>query len=446
LLTQHIGIALVSVILAGSTLGFLRYNFHPASIFLGDSGSYFLGFMISILSLMSSQKGPAAVAVLVPIIALGLPIMDTAFSMFRRLLKSLHILEVDRERNLIRFLFFHGWSMFKADKEHFHHKLLQTGFTQKKAVVFLYAISIVLGALALSSLYFRNINHALLISTIAIGSFIGIRKLGYSEVQVLSNGTLLPFFNTPVINRRLLRVFVDMGLISLSYYLAFILRFEGAFSSYTKYYYLSTLPMVLATRITAFYFSGLYKGSWRYAGVPDVLTMIKGVVLGCIASAVLLRIIPDFGIHSRALLLIDFNLLLLFIIGARSSFRILEQFQLAKNHRGRRVLIYGAGKRGVYAAKEFISNPRLDLSPIGFIDENPRYQGKRIIGFPVLGDFDSLEGILAKNSISEVILCREDLSKEKVKRLAEICSSYNIPLRHYKTHLEEIPTPVKGER
>jgi UDP-GlcNAc:undecaprenyl-phosphate GlcNAc-1-phosphate transferase len=443
LLGQNIVIALVSVILAGSILGFLRYNFHPASIFLGDSGSYFLGFIISLLSIMSGQKGTTTLAILVPIIALGLPIMDTALSMLRRLLKSLHIMEVDQEKNVVKFLFLDGWSVFKADRGHIHHKLLQMGFTQRKAVTILYAVSLTLGALALSSVYFKNINYALFITAIAFAFYVGVRKLGYTEIQILTNGSLLPLFNTPVVSRRILRVFVDMGLISFAYYLAFILRFEGEFSLGIKNYYLSTFSLILVTKITVFYLLGLYGGAWRYAGISDVITMIKAVVFGCIASALFLWIIPGLGIHSWAVLLIDFNLLLIFIVGARSSFRFLEQFHLAKNHKGRRVLIYGAGKRGVYAVKEFISNPRLDLSPIGFIDENPRYQGKRIIGFPVLGNFESLDGILAKNSISEVILCREDLSKEKVKRLAEICSSYHIPLRHYKTHLEEIPTGQK---
>jgi UDP-GlcNAc:undecaprenyl-phosphate GlcNAc-1-phosphate transferase len=170
LLNQNIGIALISAILAGSILGFLKYNFHPASIFLGDSGAYFLGFTLSVLSLLSGAKGTTTIAILIPIIALGLPIMDTILSMFRRLLKSLRIVEVDQEKNIVKFFYLDGWSMFKADKDHIHHRLLQIGFTHKKAVVFLYAVSLVLGGLALSSAYFKNINHALLVTAIGIAA------------------------------------------------------------------------------------------------------------------------------------------------------------------------------------------------------------------------------------------------------------------------------------
>ena len=145
LLQQNIGIAIFSVILAGSILGFLKYNFHPASIFLGDSGAYFLGFILSVLSLQGGLKGTTTIAILIPIIALGLPIIDTLLAMFRRLLKSLHIMEVDQEKNVVKFFYLDGWSMFKADRQHIHHRLLQVGFTQKKAVMILYGVSLILG-------------------------------------------------------------------------------------------------------------------------------------------------------------------------------------------------------------------------------------------------------------------------------------------------------------
>jgi len=440
LLGQNIGIAIFSVVLAGSILGFLKYNFHPASIFLGDSGAYFLGFILSILSLQGSLKGTMTIAILIPIIALGLPIIDTLLAMFRRLLNSLHILEVDSEKNVVKFFYFDGWSMFKADRGHIHHRLLQIGFTQKKAVMILYGVSLILGGIALSSVYFKNINYALLLTVIAVATYVGVRRLGYSEIQILSNGALLPLFDTPVVNRRILRVFVDMAIVSFSYYVAFLLRFEGNFAP-VKDYYLSTLPLVLATKIIIFHFSGLYRGAWRYTNISDLMRVVRAVVLGCAASALLLWVIPGYGISSRAALIIDFNLLLFFVVGARSSFRILEHLHATQNGlRGRKVLIYGVGKTGVHALKEFIENPLLDLRPVGFIDDDLHYQGKQVTGYPVLGSLESLDQILRKNSISEVILTISDLSKEKLEKLSQICSYHKIALRRFQTRLEEIPT------
>jgi UDP-GlcNAc:undecaprenyl-phosphate GlcNAc-1-phosphate transferase len=439
LLNQNIGIALCSAILAGSILGFLKYNFYPASIFLGDSGAYFLGFILSVLPLLGGLKGTATFAILIPLLALGLPIMDTALSMIRRLLRSLHIMEIDEERNEIKFFFLDGFSIFKADRDHIHHRLLQMGLTQRKAVILLYAISLVLGGLAFSSIYFKNINYGLFLTTIGLASYIGVRKLGYSEIQILRNGALLPLFDAPVVNIRILRFFVDMAFIAFSYYLAFLLRFEGTMEPSIKDYYLTTIPLVLTIKVGIFYLSGLYKGAWRYTSVSDVVKMLKAVAAGCFVSALVLWAIPGYGVMSFSVLIIDFNILFFLVTGARTSFRVLEHLHISNNHHGRKVLIFGVDKSSVQALHEFVNNPRLNLSPVGFIDEDERNKGKQVSGYPILGSIDSLENILKNNSISEVIVTGKNLSEEKLERLSQICNSNHISLRRFRTRLEDVP-------
>ena len=347
-------------------------------------------------------------------------------------------------RGEVRFLFVSGWSMFRADKEHIHHRLLQIGFTQKKAVALLYGVSVTLGGLALFSVYAKSIDYALLISAVTLASYIGIRRLGYGEIQLLSNGALLPLFDWPMVNRRFLRVFVDMAFISLSYYLAFLLRFEKAFDSGMKEAYMKTIPLVLTAKVGLFYLAGLYRGAWRYTNLDDLLRMVKAVALACGVTGLLIHIVPGYGINSRAVLLIDFNLLLLFVVGARSSFRILEHLQVSKHQQGKKTLIYGVGKAGVHALNEFINNPQLGLSPTGFIDDDPRNEGKRVNGYPVLGTIDSLETILQKNSIAEIVVSLNDISLETLERLSNICNSFKIPLRRFQTSLEEVSTSDKS--
>ena len=92
------------------------------------------------------------------------------------------------------------------------------------------------------------------------------------------------------------------------------------------------------------------------------------------------------------------------------------------------------------ALEEFLDNPLLDLKPVGFIDDDLRNQGKQVNGVPVLGTLESLENILNKNSISEVILTINEFPKKKLERLTQICHSYRIPLRRFQTRLETIPT------
>lgn len=121
-------IMIISVIVAGSCLGFLPYNFSPAKIFMGDTGALFLGFMLSAISIEGVMKSTAAIAIIIPIIILGIPIFDTTFAIFRRLLN--------------------GKSIIEADSGHLHHKLIRKGYSQKETVLIFYLISGVFGILA----------------------------------------------------------------------------------------------------------------------------------------------------------------------------------------------------------------------------------------------------------------------------------------------------------
>jgi UDP-GlcNAc:undecaprenyl-phosphate GlcNAc-1-phosphate transferase len=265
-----------------------------------------------------------------------------------------------------------------------------------------------------------------------------VKKLGYSEIQILRNGALLPLFDAPVVNIRILRFFVDMAFIALSYYVAFLLRFEGTIGPSIKEYYLATIPLVLTIKMGIFYLSGLYKGAWRYTSVSDVVKMLKAVAVGCFVSALVLWAIPGYGVMSFSVLVIDFNILFFLVTGARTSFRILEHFHLSNNHHGRKVLIFGVDKSSIQALNEFVNNPRLGLSPVGFIDENHRNQGKQIQGYPVLCSLDSLETVLENHVVSEIILTSDNVSGDVVEHLQQVCNVHQISLRRFKSRLEDI--------
>jgi len=142
-------VSLVTVVLAGAILGFLRYNFNPATIFLGDSGSLFLGFMLSAVSLAGAEKGTTVVAVAIPIVAFGLPLLDTVLSVVRRYLS--------------------GQPLFTADREHIHHRLLKRGFTHKQAVVTLYGVSAALGLISLLLLYPGGSSVGIVLVVLGVG-------------------------------------------------------------------------------------------------------------------------------------------------------------------------------------------------------------------------------------------------------------------------------------
>ena len=157
--------AMLFASLAGSTLGFLRYNFHPASIFLGDGGSYFLGYAIAGLSIIGSVKSQVGATVLIPMIALGVPLFDTILSPIRR--------------------FMLGRRMFFPDTGHIHHRLKEMGLTTKKAVWVLYGITFCLCIMAVFVVNIRDERAGLFLIILGVSAVIFVRKLGYFEYFAL---------------------------------------------------------------------------------------------------------------------------------------------------------------------------------------------------------------------------------------------------------------------
>jgi UDP-GlcNAc:undecaprenyl-phosphate GlcNAc-1-phosphate transferase len=165
LMTGNTLAEVVTIALAGAIVGFLRYNFNPATIFLGDCGSLVIGFVLSAVSLASSQKASTAVAVAIPVVSFGLPILDTCIAVLRR--------------------FLNGKSLFSADDEHIHHKLLQRGLSHRQAVVVLYAVSAFFALISLPLLSPKSGNIAIVLSVVGLGVFFGLQHLGYHEVDEL---------------------------------------------------------------------------------------------------------------------------------------------------------------------------------------------------------------------------------------------------------------------
>ena len=158
----------ISLVFAGALLGFLRFNFPPAKIYMGDSGAYLLGSVIATVSLQSSQKGSIAATFLVVLIALGLPILDTSLAIARRS--------------------FRGLPLFRGDAEHIHHQLLSRGHSTRRVVVALYAITLVLSLGGLTVFWTQGLSLPIVISSVFTGFFLITRYLGFgSNLKHFSN-------------------------------------------------------------------------------------------------------------------------------------------------------------------------------------------------------------------------------------------------------------------
>jgi UDP-GlcNAc:undecaprenyl-phosphate GlcNAc-1-phosphate transferase len=157
-------VALLAGILAGALVGFLYFNFNPATIFLGDSGSLFLGYALAVLSLESAHKGATAVLVMAPILALGVPLMDTTLTVLRRLVSS--------------------GSLMQPDRDHIHHRLIALGLSHRRAVLVLYVACLLGNVAAVFSVRAATRDTALVAVAVALATFLGVRKLRYHELPL----------------------------------------------------------------------------------------------------------------------------------------------------------------------------------------------------------------------------------------------------------------------
>ena len=158
----------IALVLCGAVTGFLRYNFNPASIFLGDSGALFIGFLLAAMSVLGTQKASTAVAIFVPILAFGFPVVDTAMAMSRR--------------------FVSGKPVFEGDKEHIHHMLLARGWSQRRVAVVLYGVCAVFGLVALMFPATGSKLTGFMLFVISVAVIIAVGHLRYHEVEEIRAG------------------------------------------------------------------------------------------------------------------------------------------------------------------------------------------------------------------------------------------------------------------
>ncbi|MDD5065523.1 MAG: MraY family glycosyltransferase [bacterium] len=167
LISNNINVTVLSLLLCGSSLGFLVFNFPPARIFMGDTGSMFLGLVFSLMAIMGNRKSAAAINLLVPIVLLTIPIIDTLLAILRRANRGKHI--------------------FQADKEHIHHRLLNLGIPYRKVIILIYLFCFYLGLVSLLSLYIMKEVFFIILLIIGTNVLIGLYILNIVEDRIEKN-------------------------------------------------------------------------------------------------------------------------------------------------------------------------------------------------------------------------------------------------------------------
>lgn len=440
-LGNELGSALVALLLAGALVGFLPYNFNPARIFLGDSGSLFLGFTLAIVSMQGGTRASTAFALIVPILALGFPIMDTLLAMIRRFIRS--FLPEAAEQSLSQKM----KSMFTADRGHIHHKLISKGMSQKDAVLLLYVISLIFGLSALGITIVNNRIAAIILLAIGVVTIFGIRKLRYTEMSPLRSGVFLSLYDRPIFNREAFAFFLDFGFVLFSCAASYVM-ITGSLSLDKPFFV--TVALLSAPQLAIFWITGLHRRTIAHFGIGDGIAITKIVVGSVLFSAAVLiglnlLLLKASTAFNPTVLLLDLYLLLTLVVGSRISFRVLKYlFQRDADH-GRRAIIYGANANGMLILQRFLDSPDDDMAPLGFLDNNPQLEGKHLNGYPIFGSHWKIPYLVRKESVQEIIVCDGTLTAEVLKRLRRFSIDHRLKVTRPHILLEDITHPQHAE-
>lgn len=432
---------MVSLALAGSVLGFLVFNFPPASIFMGDSGSLFLGFTLAVLAIARQPQASNVFAVMgVPTLLFLLPILDTVLVTFTRILR--------------------GSSPTQGGQDHTSHRLIAFGLSERQVVVSLYIVAIVSGVIAATLEAIRYwfslvLAPALMVLLALVMAYLGRIKVGVSQAEFdsgndpaqIDDKRFVRIMLDLTLRRRLLEVVLDFFLIGIAYYLAFLTNFGIRMNAIRLEMYLATLPFALGAAYLTFSVLGVYRGVWRYVDFGDLARYFQAALgsLALLAAAVYMLtglgwIVPVES-YPPAIFIFFGGYLFLGLAASRSSFKLLDWLfaRQAQRTSSQRVVIFGAGDAGEMALRWILMNADLDYQVVGILDSDPYLRGRQIHGVRVIGGLNALARLLSRHpGIDGVILAGIDRASPEGEQILKICQPANCWVRSLGMDFEDV--------
>jgi UDP-GlcNAc:undecaprenyl-phosphate/decaprenyl-phosphate GlcNAc-1-phosphate transferase len=420
----------LSLAIVGACAGFLPFNLRPkrsAAVFMGDSGSQVLGFALAALGLTASWKvaGTTVATLLLPVLVLAVPILDTTLVTVVRLLD--------------------GRPVYQGGRDHTSHRLVYHGLSEKRAVVLLAVISAALGA---TSLFYAVLDNAWV-------TLIGVLLTFALLVQfasVLSDVERSPglmeersWLHTFVANpRRLVESLVDFALITASFVVAYYLRVQGSGTAYDRHIFLWSLAVLLAVRYLAFIPFGLYRGVWRYAGARDAAAIVGAVVVSELVAYLILDATQVWGTFPRSIFIIDALVCTVLIGASRFWERAFVRAVSTLTGRGERhrTLIVGAGRGGRSLLRELRETAGEQV--VGFVDDDQRLARRRLQGVPVLGGLMEIEAVLARAQPDTVLVTIPGAPRERLGLVIDACRLAGVPCRFVRRETDLDPRVVLG--
>jgi len=403
---------------AGAALGFLIYNFPPARVFMGDAGSLVFGYLLAAAALLHTASGAANVslAVLAPLAVLALPIFDTAL--------------VTTSRRLV------GRPISQGGRDHTSHRLAALGLSDRGVVLLLYVVATVLAVSALlaeavSGLVFPLFALAL-IGFALFGVFLYDIDVYGGNKQRRDLGPLARELVT--FGRFGAEIAFDVVLLSVAYYLAFVLRFEGFTQNVWLYLFVQTVPLVVALQLGSLVLFGAYRTLWRFITLADVLNVLRALAIANVAAAGLILGVAAVPGFPRSGMPLNWLLASAFLIGSRASLVWLRYwFAVRPGVDARRVLIIGATDTGALALRLISRTRGTPYQAVGFLDDDPGKRYRRVAGVPVLGTVSDLESVLQRERI-DLVLYANDLPQSepgRLESLKETCARVGAEWREF---------------
>jgi UDP-GlcNAc:undecaprenyl-phosphate/decaprenyl-phosphate GlcNAc-1-phosphate transferase len=423
-------VALLALGICFACLGFLPYNLRlrrGAAVFMGDSGSQVLGFALAALGLASSWNvaGSTVATLLLPVLVLAVPILDTTLVTVVRLLE--------------------GRPVMRGGRDHTSHRLVYQGLSDKRAVVLLAVVS---AALGLTSLAYRVLGDTRITLAGVLITFAFLLQFGSYLADVnhppAPEGASSFVRSLLVHRRRLIEVLVDFALITASFTIAYIIRVEGTGTIWQRHIFNLSLPAILVSRYIFFFAFGLYRGVWRYAGARDAAAIVGAVVVSEVVAYLILDATQVWGPFPRSIFIIDALVCTVLVGASRFWERAFVRAVSSLTGRGgrKRTLIVGAGRGGRSLLRELRETRGEQV--VGFVDDDPRLSRRRLQGVPVLGGLMEVEPILVRTRPDTVLVTIPDAPREKLGLVVDACTLADVPCRFVRRDKDLDPRVVLG--
>ncbi|HLG20991.1 MAG TPA: hypothetical protein VI895_14405, partial [Bdellovibrionota bacterium] len=399
-------------IFAGSVLGFLVFNLHPARIFMGDCGSQWIGFTLAAFTIADTWQSASNLVLMLatPALLLAVPIFDTTLVALNRKL--------------------HGRPVSRGGRDHASHRLVALGLTERKTVWILWGLAILFGSTALFAHEYDVFSWVLLagglfIFVVTLGIFLTDAKI-YDKAAAPKERRQIPRLEI-MYKRRIVEIVLDTVLIGGSYNLAYLLRYDWNLDSYFLQQLARSLPLVVATKLIIFLATGLYRGLWTYIDFDQFSRMLKSNLLASVGTILVILGFYRFEGFSRTVFVIDFILLLVAMGGTRALLRGLRESVFAFPESGVRILVIGGGEACRFLLHEVRRNRQWNLRPVAILDDDRRKHGKSILGIPIVGSQEEMPRILAEKKVDQIVIAIPSAKPSERSAIEQRCALTGLP-------------------